>query len=294
MLIKPRPAPADPTKVCRTCSHHDPDLHVCCANDYAIRDEEADTMSCSDWNPKHICITCWYFDPDTNQCWFEEHDMSEEESLTRTCESWEQRKTVPLQSDGSLKMKVSETIDMTILNPESITSATSHTRHCGNCSHQRGDAICAGAHEPVNYECKNWEPRKEVPPGACCFNGEHRDKMSLQCKLKLNDAVLTVERSEHECCGFWEREQAHGVILHVVDPEEDKKQREAQVQERLIAKEKGYRRGYMVAELHMMCDAASQLLPDRKPQWERLRSILEDALKALWARNDQDKKESRL
>lgn len=129
MLIKPRAMSADPTKICRTCTYYDPDLHVCCANDYAIRDEEANTMSCGDWNPKKICITCDHFDPDTNQCWFEEHDMSEEESLTRTCESWEPRKVniftsaehiigmdpvnpvkVPLQPDGSLKMQASETI----------------------------------------------------------------------------------------------------------------------------------------------------------------------------------------
>ena len=140
--------------------------------------------------------------------------------------------------------------------------------------------------------CKSWEPRKEkrkeqLPPGACCFNCEHRDKMSLKCKLNISGAVLTVEHSQHECCGSWEREQDHGVTLRVVDPEEDKKQKEEQVQKCLVAKEKGYRRGYMIAELHMMCDAASQLLPDRKPQWERLRNILEDALRALWARNDQ-------
>lgn len=100
MLIKPKFIPADPTKVCRTCACYDPILHVCCANDYAIRDEEANTLSCSDWNPKKICITCGYFDPDTNQCWFEEHDMSEEESLTRTCESWEPRKN----HDGPLQV----------------------------------------------------------------------------------------------------------------------------------------------------------------------------------------------
>lgn len=109
MLIKPKVMPADPTKICRTCSHHDPDLHVCCANDYAIRDEEANIMSCSDWNPKEICITCGYFDPDTNQCWFEEHDMSEEESLTRTCESWEPRK-VPKSALFGIPKEVEEAL----------------------------------------------------------------------------------------------------------------------------------------------------------------------------------------
>ena len=144
MIVKPRVMPADPTKICRTCTCYDPDLHVCCANDYAIRDEEANTMSCSDWNPKKICITCGHFDPDTNQCWFEEHDMSEEESLTRTCESWEPRKEklnvftatetigmdpvnpvkVPLQPDDSIKFKAKETIGITISNLDNVTRAT--------------------------------------------------------------------------------------------------------------------------------------------------------------------------
>ena len=232
MLIKPMPAPADPTKVCKTCMHHVPDLHVCSANDYAIRDEDANTMSCSSWEPKKICITCGHFDPDTNECWFEEHDMSEEESMTRTCKSWEPKKEklnvftatetigmtpvnpvevvpeaygpvitecrtgdhrcsncaycnpetnhctvrsrimsspgttvcmqwaarVPLQPDGSLKMKASETIGCHIVNGDGITWTTLHTRHCGNCLHQNGDEMCSEPGKPSDEGCKNWEP----------------------------------------------------------------------------------------------------------------------------------------
>ena len=138
MLIKPMPAPADPSKVCKTCGYHDPDLHVCCANDYAIRDEEANTMHCGDWKPKKICITCGHFDPDTNSCWFEEHDMSEEESMTRTCESWEPRKW---------KLNVftaTETIGMTPVNPAEvvpeaygpvITKCRTGDHRCKNCAY---------------------------------------------------------------------------------------------------------------------------------------------------------------
>lgn len=101
MLIKPMPA--DLTKVCRTCSHYDPDLHVCCANDVVVSADVAKIKCCSDWNPKKICITCGYFNPDTNQCW-PGHNMSEEESLTRTCESWElRREKQPVFGGTSLK-----------------------------------------------------------------------------------------------------------------------------------------------------------------------------------------------
>ena len=185
MLIKPKYTPADPTSVCKTCVHHDPNLQVCCANDVAVSDDIAKTKCCSDWDPKHICITCEHFDPDTNQCWFEEHDMSEEESLTRTCESWEPRKEklnvfsvretigitpvnpvkVPLQPDGSLKMKAKETIGCHIVNGDGITWATLRTRYCGNCLHQAGDEMCPDPGEPSNEGCKNWEPREEKSAG---------------------------------------------------------------------------------------------------------------------------------
>ena len=140
MLIKPKYTPADPTSVCKTCAHHDPNLHVCCANDVVVSEDVAKSKCCGDWEPKHICITCGYFDPDTNQCWFEEHDMSEEESMTRTCESWEPRKEklniftarettgmdpvnpvkVPLQPDGSLKMQARETIGAETVNTDAV------------------------------------------------------------------------------------------------------------------------------------------------------------------------------
>jgi hypothetical protein len=280
MIVKPTPAPADPSKVCKTCGLYDPDVHVCCADDCLISEEESKLWTCGSWEPKHICITCGHFDPDTNECWFEEHDMSEEESMTRTCESWEPKKEVPLQPDGSLKMQARETIGAETVNTDAVVQLQKLCDEAEPCK----------AKLTFQYQKKQEE---QLPPGACCFNCEHRDKMSLNCRLKKSDAVLTFMRSQHEYCGSWEREKDHGVTLRVVDPEEDKKQKEAQVQKCLVAKEKGWRRGYMMAELHMMCDAASQLLPDRKPQWERLRNILEDALRALWARNDQDKKESK-
>ena len=220
--------------------------------------------------------------------------------MTKPCESWEPKKEklnvfiatetigmdpvnpvkVPLQPDGSLKMQSKETIGAEIVNTDAVVRLQTLCDEEEPCK----------AKLTFQYEKKQQKREEDLPSGACCFTCEHRDKLSMRCKLNISDAVLTVLRAEHECCGSWEPEKDHGVTLRVVDPDEEKKRTEEQVQKCLIAKEKGWRRGYMMAELHMMCDAASQLLPDRKPQWERLRNILEDALKAWWARNDQDKK----
>jgi len=144
MIVKPTPAPADPTKVCKTCGLYDPDVHVCCANDVIVSDDVAKTKCCGDWEPKHICKTCGRFDPDTNECWwFGEHAMSEE-AMTRICKSWEPRKEklnvftatetigmdpvnpvkVPLQPDDSIKFKAKETIGITISNLDNVTRAT--------------------------------------------------------------------------------------------------------------------------------------------------------------------------
>ena len=196
MLIKPRAMPADPTKICKTCSYYDPNLHVCCANDYAIFDEDANTMSCSDWNPKKICITCDYFDPDTNECWFEEHDMSEEESMTRTCESWEPRKEVPLQPDGSLKLKAKETIGATIMG-QGITSATLHIRHCGNCLHQKGDEMCSEPGKPSDKGCKNWEP--EPLKATVTFQYEEKQPEGKRDPFEIpKEAMKALQYSESD------------------------------------------------------------------------------------------------
>lgn len=261
MIVKPTPAPADPVKVCKTCGHYYPDMEVCAADDSFVTEADAKVRSCNDWEPREEKLSVFSVK--------ETIGMDPVNSVK-----------VPLQPDGSLKMQAREAIGAETVNTDAVVQLQTLCDEAEPCK----------AKLTFQYQKKQEE---QLPPGACCFNCEHRDKMSLNCRLKKSDAVLTVMRSQHEYCGSWEREKDHGVTLRVVDPEEDKKQKEAQVQERLIAKEKGYRRGYMIAELHMMCDAASQLLPDRKPQWERLRNILEDALRALWARNDQDKKESK-
>lgn len=187
MLIKPKVMPADPTKVCRTCSHHDPNLHVCCANDYAIRDEEANIMSCSDWNPKKICITCGYFDPDMNQCWFEEHDMSEEESLTRTCESWEPRKE---------KLNVftaTETIGMDPVNPTEvvptaygpvITECRTGDHRCSNCAYFNPDTNYCTVRSrvmssPGTTVCMQWAAKQTQP----VFGGTSLQELEAKAKV---------------------------------------------------------------------------------------------------------------
>ena len=181
MLIKPTPAPADPTKVCKTCAHYDPDVHVCCADDCIITEEQSKLWRCGSWEPKHICITCGRFDPNTNGCWwFGEEDMSEK-SMTTPCESWEPKKEklnvftatetigmdpvnpvkVPLQPDGSLKMKAKETIGASVVNPDGVTKLT-----FGGTSLQE-------------LAAKQQKREADLPSGACCFICEHRDKLSV-------------------------------------------------------------------------------------------------------------------
>ena len=112
MIVKPTPAPADPSKVCKTCGNYDPDVQVCCADDCLISEEQSKLWHCGSWEPKKICKTCGHFNPDTNECWwFGEPAMSEEESLTRTCKSWEPRK------EKLNVFSASETIGMSPVNP---------------------------------------------------------------------------------------------------------------------------------------------------------------------------------
>lgn len=215
MLIKPTPAPADPTKVCKTCGHYDPTLQICCARDMLITKADAEQWTCGDWEEKlnvlyvsetigmtpvnpaqeerkepenhsgvslsidykpfavspgdDCCSNCgnrkwcsdvckplaqkiasvyttrcgaWVNDTrsfDTLRCESCEHhnpldfeckkrDVYEEGRQLR-CRSWEQKSmvacdTVPLQPDGSLKMKASETIGARIVNPVGVTKLT--------------------------------------------------------------------------------------------------------------------------------------------------------------------------
>ena len=172
MIVKPTPAPADPTKVCKTCMYHDPDLHVCYANEYAIRDEDANTMSCSSWEPRKICITCGHFDPDTNECWFEEHDMSEEESLTRTCESWEPR------TEKLNVFTATETIGMGPVNPAGvvpeaygpvITECHTGDHRCKNCAYCNPETNHCTVRSrvmssPGTTVCMQWAARVPLQP----------------------------------------------------------------------------------------------------------------------------------
>ena len=64
------------------------------------------------------------------------------------------------------------------------------------------------------------------------------------------------------------------------------------VEKCLISKERGYRRGYMIAELYMMCNIACQFMPNMESEWKRLTDILEDALRMWWAKNDMDKEKA--
>lgn len=67
---------------------------------------------------------------------------------------------------------------------------------------------------------------------------------------------------------------------------------EDHVKRSLVSKEIGYRRGYMISELHMMCNIACQFMPNMESEWKRLTDILEDALRMWWAKNDTARENS--
>ena len=254
MLNKPKFIPADPTKVCRTCSYHDPVLHVCCANDYAIRDEEANTLSCSDWNPKKICITCGYFDPDTNQCWFEEHDMSEEESLTRTCESWELRK----DRNGPLQV-VGKSCD-----------------NCGKC--HPIIAMCTehldrSIWPPKENVCDEWVemPAKLQPDGS----------VKMQAKETIGATIAnpeSVTRVSLGCLGEKQPEDKPSPFEIPKEAMEALQYSESDMQEL---------RGRTLEALDMMTDIARQQMPGSEKRWLSLRKACVLALRNHWKHHDE-------
>ena len=181
MLIKLRPAPADPTKVCKTCRWYDPDLHVCCANDYAIFDEDANSMSCADWEPKKEKLNVFTttetigMSPINSSAHHDEPLCSlnpDPDANCRTCPI-DCKRPAELQPDGSLKVQSRETIGATVMG-QGITSATLHVRHCGNCLHQKGDEMCSEPGKPSDEGCKNWEP--EPLKATVTFQYEEKQK----------------------------------------------------------------------------------------------------------------------
>lgn len=160
---------------------------------------------------------------------------------------------------------------------------------------------------PLSYYCKDRKTKVETPTLMHCSewkpwkqeaeSGPVESTNPIPCPYPLDDPTINCLHCDILCQGkvAWFDKIRDGLQQEkrYFRKEPEQKQKEAQVQKCLVAKEKGWRRGYMMAELHLMCDAASQLLPDRKPQWELLRNTLEDTLKALWARNDQQEKETK-
>ena len=105
MIVKPTPAPADPSKVCKTCGNYDPDVHVCCADDCIITEEQSKLWRCGSWEPKKEKLNVF--------------DVKETIGMD-TVNPVE----VPLQPDDSIKFKAKETIGITISNLDNVTRAT--------------------------------------------------------------------------------------------------------------------------------------------------------------------------
>ena len=142
MIVKkqiPLAGPRD--RSCGNCCWGDPKLHVCCAKDMMLTDEDLAFCSCGSWEPRKEKLNV-----------FSARETVGMDPVNPV--------EVPLQPDGSLKMKAREAIGAYVIG-HGITSATLHTRHCGNCLHQDGDEMCTDPGEPSNEGCKNWEPKKE-------------------------------------------------------------------------------------------------------------------------------------
>ena len=156
----------------------------------------------------------------------------------------------------SMPIKHSETIGMTILNPEGITSATLHTSHCGNCKHQRGDAICAGAHEPVNYECKDWEPEaKDKTEKQQVFGGTSMKE--LEEKQKGLEKVLHIESSMPDIQN-----------------------------ERTKALDRGAKQGMTLEALETVFAIACQQVPSMETRWMKLKAEINIMFAQKWVAED--------
>jgi len=105
MIVKkqiPLAGPRD--RSCGNCHWGDPKLHVCCAKDTVLTDEDLAFYSCGSWEPKKVNV----FTTTENVIGMPPVNRVE----------------VPLQPDGSLKFKAKETIGITISNPDSVTGST--------------------------------------------------------------------------------------------------------------------------------------------------------------------------
>ena len=99
MIVKkqiPLAGPRD--KSCGNCRWGDPKLHVCCAKDTVLTDEDLAFYSCSDWKEKS------------------EIDSTTEISGDKAL----QGAPVPLQPDGSIKFRTRETIGAETVNTDAV------------------------------------------------------------------------------------------------------------------------------------------------------------------------------
>ena len=117
----------------------------------------------------HDCHNCIHWDPSKEFC---EHGKPKLGMAGLfSCENWAQREeSVPLQPDGSLKMKASETIGCRIVNGDGITAGSITTgliKRCSNCANympaigicRQKDMIISN---PDSWACGDkWEPKTE-------------------------------------------------------------------------------------------------------------------------------------
>lgn len=61
------------------------------------------------------------------------------------------------------------------------------------------------------------------------------------------------------------------------------------VQRLLVCKEKSYEKGYIMAQLQLMYEAACQQLPNYRNEWTRVKEMCANGLRELWKTDDSKK-----
>ena len=166
-----------------------------------------------------------------------------------------------------------ETIGMSVVNSSSFSEPAPTQITFGGTSLQE-------------LAAKQQKREKDLPSGACCFTCEYRDKLSQRCKLKISDAVLTVMRAEHECCGSWEPEKDHGITLRVVAPDEEKKKAASEHLMKEQAIERGFQQGLISEQLDTVFDIACQQVPACSERWMQLKADLHLLLARKWVEEE--------
>ena len=89
--------------------------------------------------------------------------------------------------------------------------------------------------------------------------------------------------ADSAACKNWEPKQAPKERQRLFIPIAD------HVQRLLVCKEKSYDKGYIMAQLQLMYEAACQQLPNYRNEWTRVKEMCANGLRELWKTDDSKK-----